>query len=90
LNPFPPFIPDFRLSHYKLPKSDDQILRAYLSSIFLKTQRVGVAIKRVNTGKKTALGFETIAKINLRGGRVLALRAEYSAEKLVSNEVKDR
>jgi hypothetical protein len=57
LNPFPPFIPNFRLSHYKLLKSDDPILRACLSSIFLKTQLVGVAIKRVNTGKQPHLAL---------------------------------
>jgi hypothetical protein len=69
LNPFPPFIPDFRLNRYRLPISDDPIFRAYLSSLFMKTQLVGVAIQK-ELQAKTALGFETTTKINQRDGRV--------------------
>jgi hypothetical protein len=70
LNPFPPFIPDFRLSHYKLPKSDDPILRIYLFLDFLEDPASWSSYIKVKTGKKTALSFETMTEINLRDGRV--------------------
>jgi hypothetical protein len=43
---------------YNLPKSDDPILRAYLSFIFRETQPAGAAIKRDNVRKKLHLALE--------------------------------
>jgi hypothetical protein len=91
LNPFPPLIPDFRLSYYKLPKSDDPILRVYLSSVFLQTQLVGAAMKKLIQAKNRTwlLNKKNQPERWTRTTR-FARRPECNAEKLMSNEVMDR